>query len=267
MKKEKLKLRLENCINSLEGFASEPLKKLEDFLLYLDSLESFLVKNDFPYLLEKIKNLSVILLTVKKFLNKSKYLDPNLMEELLFFIRGALMDISSHIDEIEDKDLEPLKNIHWQKILFLNDWIMQFLKLPEPLIPVAKEQFEKFMLFSVGQDQFTLPISSFKEMVLIENEEDIRKKSLVIADRKSAFGEYPNEFPKIMLIFNQKNSALALEIDQLGNTQDLNIKEFLPIEEIAGKAYEGPIEHITIFENKPLFILNPLSSALRPLTT
>ncbi len=177
------------------------------------------------------------------------------------------MDISSHIDEIEDKDLEPLKNIHWQKILFLNDWVKQFLKLPETPIPVAKEQFEKFMLFYLGKDQFTLPISFFKEMIMVDDEEDIRKKSLVIADRRSAFGEYHNKFPKIMLIFNQKNSAIALEIDQLGNTQDLNIKEFLPIEEIAGRDYEGPIEHITIFDNKPLFILNPLSSALRPLTT
>lgn len=267
MKREKLKLQLENCTKSLEGFTSDPLKRLEEFLLYFDSFESFLVKNDFPYLLEKAKNLSGILLTVKIFLNKSKYLDPNLMEELLFFLRGALMDISSHIEEIEDKDLEPLKNIHWQKILFLNDWVLQFLKLPETPIPVATEQFEKFMLFYLGKDQFTLPINSFKEMVMLEKEEDIRKKNLVIVDRRSAFGEYLNEFPKIMLIFNQKNSALALEIDQLGNTQDLNIKEFLPIEEIAGNGYEGPIEHITIFDNKPLFILNPQSSALRPLTT
>ena len=274
MKKEKLKLLLENCTKCLEGFISEPLKNLEELLLYLDSLQGFLVKNEFPYLLEKVENFSNILLTVKKYLTLSKYLDPNLMEELSFFLNGALIDLSSHMDDIKEKDLESLKNTHWQKIIFLKDWVSEFLKLPEIFKASITEQFEKFMLFHIGNDQFTLPISSFKEMVMLEKEEEIKDgkmayqdKMIGIVDRKSSFGEIIFKFPKIMLIFNQNNSALALEIDQLGNPQDLNIKGFEPIEVIAGNAYEGPIEYITILDNKPLFILNPQSSALRPLTT
>jgi chemotaxis signal transduction protein len=274
MNKEKLRIHLENCTKCLEGFASDPLKNLEELLLYLDSLQGFLVKADFPYLLEKVEKISNILLAVKKYLNFSKYLDPNLMEELAFFLNGALLDFSSHMDDIKEKDLESLKNTHWQKILFLKDWVSEFLKLPEISKASITEQYEKFILFFIGHNLFTLPISSFKEMVMLEKEEEImeggmiyQNKKIAIIDRNSAFGESNNKFPKTMLIFNQNNLTLALEIDQLGSALNLNIKEFDSIEVVAGIGYEGPIEYITIFENKPLFILNPQSSALRPLTT
>jgi hypothetical protein len=118
MKKEKLKIHLENCTKCLEGFISEPSKHLEELLLYLDSLQGFLVKNEFPYLLEKVENLSNILLTVKKYLTLSKYLDPNLIEELSFFLNGALMDLSSHMDDIKENDLESLKIPIGKKLYF-----------------------------------------------------------------------------------------------------------------------------------------------------
>ena len=220
MIKNKLKIYLDDCTRSLDNISKEPLKNLEESLLYLDSLEKFLNQNNFPYLLEKTKNLSNILFTIKHFLEQTKYLDPNLMEELAFFLKGAFMDLSSHIDGMEDKDLEFLKNEHWQKILFLNDWVKEFLKLPEQTTSRKKEQYEKFLIFALEKDHFTIPINSFKEILLLERQEDLienqityKNKKIPLVDRQLVFGKSSTKFPKTILIFNQNNLNIGLEVD------------------------------------------------------
>jgi len=176
MKKNEFISYIDNCNNSLEGFVLSPLKKLDECLIYLDSFQNYLSKIEFPYLLEKVKNISNILFTTKHYLEYTKYLDPDLMEELLFFLKGAFLDLSDHIDEIVDKDLETLKNKHWQKILFLNDWVKDFLKLPDAIIPVVAEKLEKYLIFNLGKDQFTIPLESFVEIFLLKTKKTLTKK-------------------------------------------------------------------------------------------
>lgn len=274
MKKDELKTYLDNCNKSLEGFAISPQKKLEECQFYLDSLQSYLAKEKFPYLKENVEKLSTILSTINKFLQQTKYLDPDLMEELLFFINGAFLDLINHADEIVDQDLESFKNNHCQKISFLNDWVKDFLKIIETPIPIVNEKFEKFMVFSLGKENFSIPIASFVEMVLLEGPEAIREGMLIynegkisLIDRKYLFGDYLEKFPKTVLILRQNNSIFALEVDQVVNFLNLNIKEFFRIEIVTGERYDGPIEYITILDNAPIFVLNPQSRPLRPLTT
>lgn len=273
MKKDEIKKYIDNCNNSLEGFTLSPLKKIEDCILFLDSFQEYLTKHDFPFLQEKTKNISNILSTIKIFLDQTKYLDPDLMEELLFFLKGAFLDLSKHVDEIAEKDLEVLKNNHWQKILFLNDWVNEFLRLPERQTQGIKEKFEKYLIFDLGKDRFSLLMQLFVEMLLVEKKEDIvggfiqfNQKKIPLINRKILFGDHPDNFPKKILIFNQNDSPMALEVDQVVNFLDLNIKKFFPVEMITGERYQGPIEYITILDNQPIFVLNPQTRALRPLT-
>jgi len=88
-----------------------------------------------------------------------------------------------------------------------------------------------------------------------------------LVDRKNLFGDYADKFPKTLLIFKVNNSPMALEIDQVVNFLDLNIKQFFPVEFVTGEGYHGPIQHIAILDNKPVFVLNSQSSTLWPLTT
>ncbi|MFI5390672.1 MAG: chemotaxis protein CheW [Bacteriovoracales bacterium] len=273
MNKEKISNLIENCNSSLENFSKNPEKNTEELLLNLDSLERYLSQNDFPFLLEKVKYLFEIISKIKQFFEQMTYLDIDLLEELALFLGGALMELSGHANEILDKDSISLKNTHWQKIFFLRDWANEYLKFPKKQLSIQKEKFEKFMIFSIGQDWFSIPISSFRELVLLEKESEITEGKLLyknekipLVDRNLLFGNYSEKYPKTILIFYQNNTFLGLEVDKLINSEDLNINNFIPIENITGFDYIGPIKNLAVKDNNPLFILNPPNSYHWPLT-
>ncbi len=273
MKKEKISNLIENCNLSLENFSNTPDKNIEELLLHLDSLEGYLSQNDLPFLLEKAKFLGEIVLKIKLFFEQKIYLDIDLLEELPFFLRGALMELSGHANDILEKGSDSLKNTHWQKIFFLRDWVNEYLKFSKKPESVQKEKFEKFMIFSIGQDWFSIPLSYFCELVLLEKESDLmegrlqyKNEKIPLIDRNLIFGNYPDKYPKTILIFQRNNNFLGLEVDKLINSEDLNINNFIPIEEIIGYDYIGPIKSLTVKDNNPLFILNPPNSYHWPLT-
>jgi len=273
MKKEKISDLIENCNRSLENFSNTPDKDIEELLLNLDSLESYLSQDDLPFLLEKTKFLGEIVLKIKLFFEQKIYLDIDLLEELPFFLRGALMELSGHANEILDKDSDSLKNAHWQKIFFLRDWVNEYLKFKKKTESVQKEKIEKFMIFSLGEDWFSIPIIYFRELVLLEKESEIsegkityKTQKIPLVDRNLVFGKYSDRYPKTILIFQQNNTLLGLEVFKLINSEDLNINDFIPIEDITGYDYVGPIKGLTVKDNNPLFILNPPNSYHWPLT-
>jgi chemotaxis signal transduction protein len=183
------------------------------------------------------------------------------------------MELSGHANDILEKDSNSLKNTHWHKIFFLRDWVNEYLKFSKKQLNVQKEKFEKFMIFSIGQDWYSIPISHFRELILLEKEPELnegiflhKNEKIPLVDRKLLFGNYSKKYPKTILIFNQNNTFLGLEVDKLINSEDLNINDFIPIENITGFDYFGPIKNLAVKDNTPLFILNPPNSFHWPLT-
>ncbi len=267
MNKNEILTQIDKCFLSLKNFIFEPAKSLENCIFVLESFKN----EPFPIFLEKNNFLLNIFEKTLKILSQKIYLEKDMLEELNFFIKGSLLDLAQHAREIE-KD-ESFKNDYWQKILFLRDWVENFLSLPAPKTKVVENLIKKFLIFTLGNNIYCLPINSYREIILVEASEEIKNgiynykdEKIPLVDRKKVFGDYSDNFPKTILIFSQNNSFVGLEVDQLINSEDLDTNTFYPIETIAGSHYVGPIKYIGIKGENPIFVLEPQGQRSWPLT-